>query len=59
MTVSKDDRITHVEIFWGDLTPDAQRLLQEVLGDNGNYDLIPLVELDFEEDEDNGTEPEL
>jgi hypothetical protein len=59
MTVSKDGSTINVEIFWGDLTPDAQRLLQEVLGDNGNHDLIPLVELEFEEEEIHGTEPEL
>ena len=59
MTVSRDGSTTSVGIFWDDLTPDAQRLLQEVLGDNGNCDLYPLAELDFEEEIFNGTGPEL
>ena len=39
------------EIYWDDLTPECQQGLMDFLGgDNGNYDVIPLVTLTNEED---------
>ena len=41
------------EIYWDDLTPECQKRLRDLLdGDNGNYDVIPLVVLEFEGKED-------
>ena len=37
------------EIYWGDLTPKAQKRLWNFLGgENGNYDTFPLVTLEVE-----------
>jgi len=40
-----------VEIYWDDLTPEKQEELLEVLGDNGNYDVIPIAVIEYEEAE--------
>ena len=38
------------EIYWDDLTKDAQeRLFAFLGGENGNYDVIPLAEIEIEE----------
>ena len=40
------------EIYWNDLTPECQQKLMDFLGgDNGNYDVFPLVTLTNEEDD--------
>lgn len=40
------------EIYFEDLTPDKQQELIEFLGgENGNYDVIPLVTLEIEDDD--------
>lgn len=41
-----------IEIYWKDLTPEKQQEILDELGDNGNYDVIPIATLNFEEDED-------
>ena len=39
-------------IYWDDLTPECQEQLLEFLnGSNGNYDVIPLAEIEIEEEE--------
>ena len=39
-----------VEIYWNDLTPEKQQELFEALGgEDGNYDVFPIVTLDFED----------
>lgn len=40
-----------IEIYWGDLTPEKQSEILEQLGDNRNWDVFPLAELEIEEDE--------
>ncbi len=32
-----------VELYWNDLTEEAQKRILAVLGDNGNYDVFPIV----------------
>ena len=40
------------EIYWDDLTQECQERLYDFLGGcNGNYDVIPLVEFEEEEEE--------
>ena len=39
-----------IKIFWGDLTPEKQQEILELLGDNQNWDVFPIVELEVEED---------
>jgi hypothetical protein len=33
----------NIEIYFGDLTPGKQKEILERLGDNGNYDVSPIV----------------
>lgn len=40
-----------IEIYWDDLTPDKQQEILDALGDNGNYDVIPLAIIEFEEED--------
>lgn len=35
-----------IELFWGDLTPEAQKSIEEILGDNGNYDVVPIATIE-------------
>ena len=39
-----------IEIYWNDLTPAKQKEILEKLGDNGNWDVIPLVVIEVEEE---------
>ena len=32
-----------IEIYWDDLIPDKQKEILEQLGDNGNYDVVPIT----------------
>lgn len=41
-----------VAIYWNDLTTEKQAELLELWGDNGNYDVHPLVEFDVEDEEE-------
>ena len=34
-----------IDIYWQDLTSEKQQELLEAWGDNGNYDVIPIVSL--------------
>ena len=41
----------YFEIFWGDLTPEAQKRLYEFLGgENGNYDVFPIATIEQEDE---------
>ncbi len=40
-----------VQLYWDDLSAEAKERLLELLGENGNYDVFPLAELVFENDE--------
>jgi len=44
-----------IEIYWNDLTKEAQKNIQETLGmdkdDNGNWDVIPMCSFDVEDDD--------
>ena len=41
-----------IEIFWNDLTKEKQNEILEVLGENGNYDVIPIATIEVEEEEE-------
>lgn len=45
MLVKNEGTETYVELYWDDLSQDAQKQLKEIIGDNGNYDLFPIAEL--------------
>lgn len=39
-----------IEFYWQDLTPQKQAEITEILGDNGNWDVIPFCTLEIEDD---------
>lgn len=43
-----------IEIFWNDLTKTKQNEILAKLGDNGNYDVIPIATIEFEENNNGG-----
>ena len=38
-----------IEIYFQDLTPEKQQEILDKLGDNGNWDVIPMHTIDDEE----------
>ena len=40
-----------IQLFWDDLSSSAKERLLELFGDNRNFDVFPLAELVFENDE--------
>ena len=34
-----------IQIFWNDLTQEKQEEILEKLGENGNWDVFPIVEI--------------
>lgn len=49
MLVNKNDNPKTVSLFWADLTEATQQELFLLLGDNANYDVVPIVTLPIEE----------
>lgn len=41
-----------IEIFWNDLTAQKQNEILEALGENGNYDVIPIATIYIPKEED-------
>ena len=39
-----------IEIYWNDLTEEKKKELLNILGDNGNYDVVPIATIEFEEE---------
>ena len=52
MKIEKHESTKVVQLFWDDLSASAKEELLKLLGDNGNYDVLPIAQLEFEEDED-------
>ena len=52
MKIEKHESTKVVQLFWDDLSASAKEELLRMLGDNGNYDVFPIAQLEFEEDED-------
>ena len=40
-----------IEIYWQDLTKEKQREILNKLGENGNWDVFPIVQIPESEDE--------
>jgi hypothetical protein len=38
-----------VEIYWKDLTPQKQKEILDIFGDNGNFDIYPICTIEDEE----------
>ncbi len=41
-----------IEIYWSDLTEEKQRELLNLLGNNQNWDVFPLAEIEIGDEED-------
>lgn len=39
-----------IEIYWKDLTPEKQAEIIEKLGENCNWDVIPIITIEMEEE---------
>lgn len=51
MQVSQKAGHKTISLFWDDLTPETQKELEiELGGDNGNYDVFPIAEIEFTEE---------
>jgi len=35
--------VTELNIMWDDLKPETQKRIMRMLGDNGNYDVVPIT----------------
>ena len=35
-----------IKLYWEDLTEEAQNKILNALGDNNNYDIFPIVEIE-------------
>ena len=44
--------MSEISIYWDDLTKEKQEEILEALGDNGNYDIIPIATIYIPEEED-------
>ena len=40
-----------IEIYWSDLTEEKQQELLNLLGDNQNWDVFPIVEIEIGEED--------
>lgn len=40
-----------IEIFWDDLAPHTQELISSIVGNDHNWDVIPITTLFFEPDD--------
>ena len=48
MIIEKRDDTVWADIFWDDLAVEAQTELLNLMGDNGNYDVFPIVSINVE-----------
>ena len=39
-----------ISLYWDDLSASAKERLTDILGDNGNYDVFPLAEIEIEKE---------
>ena len=50
MIVTEHKTTKVISLYWDDLSASAKERLIEILGDNGNYDVFPLAEIEFEKE---------
>ncbi len=41
-----------IEIYWDDLTEEKKQEILNMLGDNGNWDVIPMAIIEIQDDEE-------
>ena len=47
MIIERREGITWADLYWDDLSAEAQNELLNLMGDNGNYDLFPLASVNI------------
>lgn len=50
MQLEVRDGIQCVELFWDDLSEEAQKKLFVLLGGNGNYDVFPIATINISQE---------
>jgi hypothetical protein len=51
MIIQKRDGILWADIFWEDLSTETQTELLNLMGDNGNFDVFPIVSVNISPDD--------
>ena len=46
------------EIYWGNLNKETQKELLELMGDNGNYDVVPIATIPIKMAQEEGPQLE-
>ena len=46
------------EIYWGNLNKETQKELLELMGDNGNYDVVPIATISIKMEQEEGPQLE-
>ena len=47
----RNHKMKTIEIYFDDLTKEKQAEILDPLGDNGNFDVVPIATIEFEEEE--------
>lgn len=50
MIVTEHKTTKVISLYWDDLSASAKERLTDILGDNGNYDVFPLAEIEIEKE---------
>ena len=52
MIIEKRYGILWADIFWDDLSTEAQTELLSLIGNNGNYDIFPIASINVSQEEE-------
>ena len=50
MIVTEHKKTRVISLYWDDLSPSAKERFIEIFGDNGNYDVFPISEIEIEKE---------
>lgn len=51
MIIENRDDTVWADIFWDDLSSEAQSQLSSLIGDNGNYDVFPIASINISQND--------
>jgi len=49
MTIENRDDTVWADLYWDDLSSEAQSELLSLMGENGNYDVFPIASINIEQ----------
>ena len=52
MVIEERDGIVWADIYWDDLSDEAQKSLLNIMGENGNFDVFPIASINISPEED-------